>query len=177
MVNADALDATYPVISVVQTDGETTVVWHVHTGPDDVTGRLNGGWVLGAGAPDLTEDLSANVLINEEELDSGDNDLNATSDELDAQVAAATVDTRTDREKIKGLIRGTYVVITDDSCCDDIPGVDKVLRVLTLPDIAGVIGDEVKEIRRFSKELQAQSPAKKLVTPAFPSVPLNQMKY
>lgn len=55
----------HPVIAVVDTQGETTVVWHVQTDPDTPSGALSGAWILGPDDVDPTrlDDLLAGTVV------------------------------------------------------------------------------------------------------------------
>ncbi len=65
--------AQHPVIAVVDTPGDTTVVWHVQTDPDTASGTLAGAWLVGPDDVDPArfDDLLVDTLV----LPVGDTDV------------------------------------------------------------------------------------------------------
>ncbi|MBN9643684.1 hypothetical protein ACFSSC_00065 [Corynebacterium mendelii] len=108
---------SYPVISVVDFSAKgdkPVVVWHVHTGPAAITGRFNGGWVIGdnRGLFELPADVPDDAGDFDDDDESGTSALGGEVDSEDAEKAiAAMEDTRSDADKLESLLRGTHVIV------------------------------------------------------------------
>ena len=109
---------SYPVISVVDWSSKgdkPVVVWHVHTGPATITGRFNGGWVIGEqqGLFDISVDVPADIDdFDGEDESGGESQVGGEVNQADTEKAVAAMeDTRSDAERLESLIRGTHVIV------------------------------------------------------------------
>ncbi|AZA14643.1 DUF6218 family protein [Corynebacterium choanae] len=160
--------SSYPVISVIDQNSDDptapVVVWHVHTGPQTITGRLNGAWVIGQSQTQQPESHPVEQVTDPAQSAAENDpaaDVSGADSEVTAQLLAATADHRSDEEKLESLLRHTAVIVTDRTNVHTPQLAAALATATTIGGIADVYAAANAGVAELNEAIRAESSRRK----------------